>query len=52
MHLCNLSPQRGDWYCNPGWRPDEERSSDERLQPGDVKLIQTGYPEAMGIEKD
>ncbi|NBC64342.1 MAG: hypothetical protein GVY07_01595 [Bacteroidetes bacterium] len=39
LHLCNPTPQRGDWYCNPGWRLHEERSSEERPQPGDGNVL-------------
>ena len=45
------SPRRGDWYCNPGWWADEERSSEEKPQPGDKKELQTRNPEAMNVKK-
>ncbi|NBC66386.1 MAG: hypothetical protein GVY07_12140 [Bacteroidetes bacterium] len=48
---CAISSRRGDWYCNPGWSADEERSSEESPQPGDVKRLQSSNPEAMEVEK-
>jgi len=48
---CAISPQRGDLYWYPGWRADEERSSEESPQPGDRSILQPRNPEAVNIEK-
>jgi hypothetical protein len=46
-----VTPKRGGSRCNPGWRVDEERSSEESPQPGDAKGLQPKYPEAIDVEK-
>ncbi|NBC66811.1 MAG: hypothetical protein GVY07_14290 [Bacteroidetes bacterium] len=46
-----VTPKRGGSCCNPGWRPDEERSSKESPQPGDRSILQPRNPEAIDVEK-